>query len=194
MADLEAFWSGLPGSCCSTVRCCTWSPVSRCTCCSRSLPLWRTPDNTKAPALEMPNFTTESCCPPARRLWNLPPGCRSRTPLPAPQSHFRTQEGPTAARETVSSFHKQRHTPVSVSVSAGGLYLRRFVEETRSSTAVQEVVELLHVAVGELLGQVVTVNAGARSDKSRGIDACSAVQKQLKCNSCYFSPTTLETA
>lgn len=59
---MKAFWSGSPGSCCSTARRCTWSPVSRCTCCSRSLPLWRTPDNTKAPALEMPICTAESRC------------------------------------------------------------------------------------------------------------------------------------
>lgn len=49
---LMHFW--LPGSCCSTVHCCTWSPVSGCTCCSRSLPLWHTPDNTKTPPLEIP--------------------------------------------------------------------------------------------------------------------------------------------
>lgn len=49
---LMHFW--LPGSCCSTVHCCTWSPVSRCTCRSRSLPLWHTPDNTKTPPLEIP--------------------------------------------------------------------------------------------------------------------------------------------
>lgn len=139
-----------------------------------------------------PNFTTESCCPSHRCFRNLPPGCRSRTPLQFPQSHFHTQEGPTAARETVSSFKTSRDTHPSVSV--GGVYLHRFVKETGSSTAVQEVMELLHVAVGELLGQVVTVNAGARSDKSRRKETCSAGQKQLKCNSSYLSLTMLETA
>lgn len=44
------------------------------------------------------------------------------------------------------------------------MYLLGFVEETGSSAAVQEVMELLHVTVRELFGQVVTVNAGARSD------------------------------
>lgn len=34
----------LPDSCCSRVRCCTWSPESGCTCCSRPLPLWHTPE------------------------------------------------------------------------------------------------------------------------------------------------------
>lgn len=51
-----------------------------------------------------PNFTRESRCPSQRRAGYSPPGCRSRTPLRAPQSHFHTQEGPTAARETV--FHQ----------------------------------------------------------------------------------------
>lgn len=36
-------------------------------------------------------------------------------------------------------------------------YLQRFVEQTRSSSAVQKVVVLLHVAFGEPLGQVETV-------------------------------------
>lgn len=36
-------------------------------------------------------------------------------------------------------------------------YFRRFVEQTGSSTAVQEVMILLHVAVGEPLGQVEAV-------------------------------------
>lgn len=33
----------LPGSCCSRVRCCTWSLGSGCTCYSRPPPLWHTP-------------------------------------------------------------------------------------------------------------------------------------------------------
>lgn len=47
-------------------------------------------------------------------------------------------------------------------------YLQRLVEQTGSSTAVQEVVVLLHVAVREPLGQVETVNAKAYSDYSVG--------------------------
>ena len=45
-------------------------------------------------------------------------------------------------------------------------YLQRLVEQTGSSTAGQEVVVLLHVAVREPLGQVETVNARAYSDYS----------------------------
>lgn len=47
-------------------------------------------------------------------------------------------------------------------------YLQRLVEQTGSSTAVQEVVVLLHVAVREPLGQVETVNAKSYSDYSVG--------------------------
>lgn len=53
-----------------------------------------------------------------------------------------------------------------LSVSEGGTHLHRLVKETGSSTAVQEVMKLLHVTVGELLGEVVAVNAESRSDKS----------------------------
>lgn len=37
------------------------------------------------------------------------------------------------------------------------MYLQRFVEQTGSSTTVQEVIVLLHIAVREFLGQVKTV-------------------------------------
>lgn len=43
------------------------------------------------------------------------------------------------------------------SMYASVTYLQRFVEQTRSSSAVQKVVVLLHVAFGEPLGQVETV-------------------------------------
>lgn len=67
-----------------------------------------------------------------------------------------------------------------MSVSGGGVYLHRLVKETGSSSAVQKVMELLHVAVGELLGQIVAVNAGARSDKSRRKDILGAGEEDLK--------------
>lgn len=61
-----------------------------------------------------PNFTNESHCPSQRCVKHSPPGFHSRTPLQAPQSHFHTQEGPTAARETV--FHHLKHAQTQLSL------------------------------------------------------------------------------
>lgn len=43
-------------------------------------------------------------------------------------------------------------------------YLQRFVEQTGSSPTIQKVMVLLHIAVGEPLGQVETVNVKVFSD------------------------------
>lgn len=105
-------------------------------------------------------------------------------------THRRVQQLPE--RNSVGSFKTCRDTVVSVCL--GGMYLHRFVKETGSSTTVQEVMELLHVAVRELLGQVVTVNARARSDKSRRKDAGGAGEEHIKCNSFNFSLQCQRTA
>lgn len=102
--------------------------------------------------------------------FDLQLGSRNRILLPAPQTRYHTAAGPAAedtGTTTVSSvcvflLYRTKRVRVKVRVHKWG-HLHWFVEETGSSAAVEKVVVLLHVAVGEFLGQVETV-CGKHSD------------------------------
>lgn len=118
--------------------------------------------------------------------WTLTTGLPQSHSSPGSTKPFPHTGGSSSCqRNSVSSFQACRDTAVCVAVAR--LYLHRFVKETGSSTTVQEVMELLHIAVRELLRQVITVNAGARSDKSRRQETYETGEAHLKCNSFNFS-------